>query len=173
MGIERSVKTNVTPRVMSRILHAEQLISTFGEWPDFHDCQILSVALDRGNHMTIVEIGDWSNRVGPSLTARVMTLDDRSGERTRRLVTLRFNDINEYYMENFAYQNPVMGIGLRAEPEDDEVEFRLRVEWGGTVMGHEAEFTCESIVVLSNDAFDPPLSAKANHPIQPIAGSGS
>ena len=125
--------------------------------------------------MTVVESGDWTHRVAPSLTAKIMTFDYRSRDpedRKYRLVTLLFQGINEFTMENFSYQNPVMGIGLCAEPEQGESEFRLRVEWGGTVMGHEAEFTCESIEVLAIEPFDPPGSVKANHPMQPTAGSG-
>jgi len=154
---ERPVKTNITSRVMSRIRYAERLVATYGHWPDFHDSEILTVVLDRGNHMKIVQSGDWSARVAPSLTAQVMTFDWRLGDdsdRKYRLVTLRFNGIEDFSMESFGYQNPVMGIGITAEPEEGEVSV-LRIDWGGTVMGHEAEFTCESIDVLDVQPFDP------------------
>ena len=108
--------------------------------------------------MTVVATDDWKNRIAPSLTAKVITFDFRFGDtesRKYRLVTLRFNGLDEFYMGNFSYQNPVMGIGLCAEPEEGDSEFRLRVEWGGTLMGHEAEFTCESIEVLSVEPYDP------------------
>jgi hypothetical protein len=172
---ERPVKSNVTPGVMSRILHAERLTSIYGEWPSFHDCEITSVALDRGNHMSVVETGNWESRVPPSLTAKVLTVDFRFPDdpsRKYRLVTLRFHGIGEFYMENFSYQNPVMGIGLVPEPEGGATVSRLRVEWGGTVMGHETEFTCESIEVVSVEPFEPPAPMEANRPMQPTPGSG-
>ena len=161
---ERPVKTNITPQVMARVHDADRLISIYGHWPDFHNCEILAVALDRGNHMQVVETGDWSGRVAPSLTAKILTFDFRYGDdksRKYRLVTLRFNGVGDFHMEAFGYQNPVMGIGLIAEPEVGETAL-LRVDWGGTVMGHETVFTCESIDVLNVEPFDPTFAVKAN-----------
>jgi hypothetical protein len=155
---ERRVKSNVTPAVITRILHAERLTSIYGDWPSFHDCEITSVTLDRGNHMSVVATGNWESRVPPSLTAKVITFDFRFPDvasRKYRLVTLRFDAVEELYIENFSYQNPVMGIGLVAEPEDGAVVSKLRVDWGGTVMGYETQFTCESIEVLSVEPFEP------------------
>ena len=84
MEVERPVKSNVTPRVMSRIVNAERLISIYGEWPDFHDSEVTDVGLDRGNHMTVVATNDWKNRIAPSLTAKVITFDFRFGDTESR-----------------------------------------------------------------------------------------
>jgi Immunity protein 50 len=149
---ERPVESKLTPRVLGKIHGAEQLIALYGSWPSFHDSEVVSIVLDRGNHMEIIETEDWGGRRPPSLTAQVTLIDwrrnDASTRKYNQLVTLRFNGISSFYMEGFSYQNPVMGIGLRAEPEEGQGDFTLHVEWGGTVMGYEAEFTCESIDVL-------------------------
>jgi hypothetical protein len=148
---ERPIKTSITPWVMDRIRDADRLGAIYGSWPDFADAEILTVALDRGNHMEVVTTGDWSCRVAPSLTVKLVAFDALAGEpgnRSHRMITLRFNGIGEFYMENFGYQNPVIGIGLSPDPQTGEPS-RLRVEWGGTVMGYETEFTCESLEVLS------------------------
>jgi hypothetical protein len=160
--LERPVESKLTPRVLGRIRGAEQLIAVYGSWPRFHDSEVVSMVLDRGNHMETRATEDWARRRPPSLTAKVTLLDWRHSDASSRkyqLGTLRFNGISSFYMEAFGYQNPVMGIGLRAEPEEDEGDFALHVEWGGTVMGHEAKFTCESIDVLLVEPFPGPESA--------------
>jgi hypothetical protein len=160
---ERTIESDLTPHVMSRIGDANKLIDIYGAWPTFEDAEIVSVVLDRGNHKEIIVTGDWAVRVPPSLTAKVILFDSRYGgldaRRKYRLVTLRFNGISRLNMELFGYQNPVMGIGLRAEPAVGDADPSVHVEWGGTVMGHEADFTCESIDVLSVEPFHPPESA--------------
>ncbi len=156
---ERAIASDLTPLVMSRIRDGSRLTDVYGVWPHFEDAEIVSVTLDRGNHQEVVVTGNWAARVPPSLTAKIIIFDNRYydvAERKYRLVTLRFNGISQFKMELFSYQNPVTGIGLRAEPTDDAVDPNVHVEWGGTVMGHEADFICESIDVQSVEPFDPP-----------------
>jgi hypothetical protein len=159
---ERPIESDLTSHVMSRIRDANKLIDIYGAWPTFEDAEIVSVVLDRGNHKEIIVTGDWAVRVPPFLTAKVILFDSRYGgldDRKYRLATLRFNGISRFNMELFGYQNPVMGIGLRAEPAVGDADPSVHVEWGGTVMGHEADFICESIDVLSVEPFHPPESA--------------
>jgi len=156
---ERPIESDFTPWVMSRVRGASRLIDVYGDWPSFEDAEIVSVALDRGNHQEVVVTGNWAARVPPSLTAKVIVFDARYGDvhkRKYRLVTLRFIGITQFNMELFGYQNPVMGIGLREEPSDIGAGPYIHVEWGGTIMGHEADFLCESIDVQSVEPFDPP-----------------
>jgi hypothetical protein len=156
---ERPIESDLTPWVMSRIRGASRLIDVYGVWPSFEDAEIVSVALDRGNHQEVVVTRNWAARVPPSLTAKVIVFDARYGDvpkRKYRLVTLRFIGISRFNMGLFGDQNPVMGIGLRAEsPADTGAGPNIHVQWGGTVMGHEADFICESIDVQSVEPFDP------------------
>jgi hypothetical protein len=156
---ERSIESHLTPAVMSRIRDASKLIDIYGVWPTFEDAEIVSVVLDRGNHKEIIVTGDWAARIPPSLTAKVILFDHRIGDaddRKYRLVTLRFNGISQLSMELFSYQNPVMGIGLRADAADGRDGPNIHVEWGGTAMGHETDFVCESITVQSVEPFHLP-----------------
>jgi hypothetical protein len=156
---ERPIDSDLTPWVLSRIRGASRLIDVYGVWPSFEDAEIVSVALDRGNHQEIVVTGHWAARVPPSLIAKVIVFDPRYGdvqEGKYRLVTLRFVGVSRFNMKLFSVQNPIMGIGLRPEPPDGGASPNIHVEWGGTVMGHEADFICESIDVQSVEPFDPP-----------------
>jgi Immunity protein 50 len=148
---------------MNRIRDANKLVDVYGAWPTFEDAEIVSVALDRGNHKEIVVTGDWASRVAPSMTAKAMVFDSRYGnveDCKYRLVTLRFNGLNQFNMQWFSYQNPIMGIGLRMEIAPGQIDPSIHVEWGDTAMGHEADFYCDSIDVLSIESFLPPRLQK-------------
>jgi hypothetical protein len=75
-------------------------------------------------------------------------------------VTLRFNGLNQFNMQWFSYQNPIVRIGLSMEIAPRQIDPSIHVEWGGTAMGHEADFYCDSIDVLSIEPFLPPRLRK-------------
>jgi Immunity protein 50 len=161
----RQTDSTLSPLVRNRIRDANNLIDVYGEWPTFSDAEIISVALERGNHLAIAANGDWASRVAPSMTAKVMVFDSRCGnieDCKYRLVTLRFNGLTQFNMQWFSYQNPIAGIGLSMEIVPGQTDPSIHVEWGGTAMGHEADFYCDSIDVLSIEPFLPPRLRKSD-----------
>ena len=156
---ERPLDTRLSPLVLSRIRDANKLIDVYGEWPAFSDAEIISVVLERGNHLSIIATGNWPLRVAPSMIAKLMVFDSRYGnvkDCKYRLVTLRFGGLSQFNMQLFGYQNPIMGISFSMEMTHGQVEPSIHVKWGGTVMGHEADFFCDSIDVISIEPFLPP-----------------
>jgi hypothetical protein len=79
---ERQTDSTLSPLVRNRIRDANKLIDVYGEWPTFSDAEIISVALERGNHLAIVATDDWASRVAPSMIAKVMVFDSRYGNVT-------------------------------------------------------------------------------------------
>jgi hypothetical protein len=90
------------------------LTSIFGEWPSFHDAEVIDVQLWRGD----VKPGEWDDsNVFPVLTVKVRILEatqpGATGDSGRDvLATLRFHDVDDVKIEGFNHQNAILGISI-------------------------------------------------------------
>ena len=133
--------------------NAELLIRTFGEWPSFHDAEVLAMHLDR------------AGEDGPSLTACIhvfrMTGEiDPDGyyrltHHTR--ATLRFTDIVLRQLRWFNGQNSLADLVIEKVDPGSGEERRFRVGFDAN-WGVEAEFLCDRVVVESVEPYEPPAS---------------
>ena len=62
-----------TPKAF--IVNAERVTHVYGEWPTFHDSEVLSLSLDRGKQPELQ----------PTMTVRVWTFMLHRGRRTRKV----------------------------------------------------------------------------------------
>src|SRR5689334_4858170 len=92
------------------IANAERVTSVYGGWPNFHDAEVLSLALDRE---------------GPSLVTRIWTfqvdrneLDSQGCYKRRKysVITFRFAGVEDLVIEGFNIQNVLSAIIF--EPSD-------------------------------------------------------
>jgi hypothetical protein len=126
------------------IENAGALVKVFGEWPSFHDAEVLEVLLRRGPG-------------GPSLEcllhvfATTRDVDERGSYVTlnHTLVRIRFGNLRLYELKWFNHQNAI-----------DELDVRLSTEGQGrfTVYlpsnwGCEAHFACDTAAVVSVEPY--------------------
>jgi hypothetical protein len=130
------------------------LTSIFGEWPSFHDAEVIDVHLWRGD----VKPGDWDDsNVFPVLTVKVRILEatqpGATGDSGRDvLATLRFHDVDNVSIDGFNHQNAIMGIfivprerGQYAGGEDLPPDLVVAFE---PAFGIAASFRCSRAEVL-------------------------
>ena len=126
------------------IANANKVISLYGEWPSFHDSEVVSLSLDRE---------------GPSLTARVSLckvhhseVDARGHFRTtdHSVITFRFVGIEELSIEGFNHQNVLSAILF------EQVNGRVRVNMDG-IFGATVQFQCAAAFVEDVSRREGPL----------------
>jgi hypothetical protein len=131
--------------IESLIAGSEKLTRIYGGWPSFHDAEVIELHLWRGQ----MRPGD--SDVFPVLTAKIhIFVESPTSQHT--LATLRFEDVDDYRMEGFNYQNAILSLSItvqnRGKFESGEglppylvVEFR-------SAFGMSASFRCFRIEVV-------------------------
>jgi hypothetical protein len=167
---ERTIRELVTPEAIAEIEGANLLIERFGEWPTFEDAEVLSLNLDRGNHWWVIQSGEWSQRIPPSLIATFYVFDGRyapeAPERKPTKVVIQFNEFEIFEIDGFNHQNPIVGLGINFEFSKNMNKNLFSVNWGGTGIKHEVSFSCGHIKVLSVEPMVWPN--KALQPTSPL-----
>lgn len=137
-------------RVMARIRGADLIQQQLGCWPDFHDFEVISIALERA---------PWNNGITCDLRAVFYIFNNQrhesSPERKPAHAELLFHDIDQLRISGFNHQNPIIGLGLRLTICKRLRRELLSVQWGGTCMHHEVRFRCDSITVVRVMEIDP------------------
>jgi len=134
---------------MPPIEHIEKLTQIFGEWPSFHDAEIIRLTLDR------------SGPDGPTLDMQIhvfarTTEVDAAGYYVRKnhtLVTLRFTEVAIGELHSFNAQNALFDLKISTlEPGQHEgrgilVEMSSSYGLGGT-------FECARAIVSEAVAYN-------------------
>jgi hypothetical protein len=131
--------------------NAEALTAVFGEWPSFHDAEVLSMYLDR------------AGSIGPTLDARIHVFRMTSEVDSRgfyvithhTLVTLRFVNIVLQQLHWFNHQNVLSDLLLERAGADDAEHRCFRAQFGSS-WGVEAELLCDQIIVVAVEPYTPP-----------------
>ena len=146
-------KELTTPEAIALVQGSSLLVDRFGEWPSFEDAEVLSLSLDRGNHEWVVRTGKWAERIPPCLTATFYVFDSRFADddpmRKPSRVIIKFCEFEEFEVDGFNHQNPILGIGIRLVHSAARRQQLFLVDWGGTGLTHEVRFTCESVRIES------------------------
>jgi hypothetical protein len=96
------------------VVNSEALLSAFGFWPSFHDAEVHSAILDRGNALE-----------PPSITLVVYAFScDRQVDEngffrivTSVLVTLKCSDVRESELVDLGHQNVISSMGFESTAE--------------------------------------------------------
>ncbi len=126
------------------------LIEIFSYWPSFHDAEILSFTLDRGDQN------------GPWLDARIHVFEptqeiDNKGFfvlRHHTIVTLHFEDVQDVMLDSFNHQNVLWNLEVAAVPNAVPGEPGLSVSMLSSY-GCSAEFVCRRVSVTGVESFPP------------------
>ena len=129
------------------IAGAERLVERFGNWPSFHDAEVIRVALDRrGENGPVAEllIHVWL------MTNRV---DDRGYFVLEKhtLVRFAFERITAIHLSEFNRQNVLFDLDISTETVDDAPAYRVTLS---TSYGLEGSIVCRRIVVADVAASD-------------------
>lgn len=139
---EDEIDLPIAAEVLGLISGRELVIQHFGEWPSFHDSEVISIKLERALVMAVTH----------TLCARFFVYDNQKEKHDphgkQALVELLFESVdNNLKIEGFNWQNPVTFLSI--ELVKSEMDSRLfRVAWGGSGLHHEVAFDCAGISVL-------------------------
>jgi len=156
---------------MIEIKNQEALTRIFGEWPSFHDAEIVSLLLARGGEEA------------PSLTAKIhlwqmTSAVDPKGYfvcKNHTLATLRFGRIVLEQLDGFNGQNVLFDLNIENidpnAPQNEGCRFEVIMQ---TSYGCQGIFKCRSISVLSAEPHPayPAQAAEQGDVPDVVAGDG-
>lgn len=134
------------------IIENGELLTRFfgGQWPSFHDAEVLAVHLDRGHARPEKDTYEF-----PSLTLKVHLWEmtnqvDQKGYfilRNHTLVTLRFDSLDQLNLAGFNHQNAIFGLEINQRERADGPSPYLEVDIDPS-FGIGASFACLHATVL-------------------------
>ena len=149
----------------SLVENSEKLSAFFGEWPSFHDAEVVDLHLWRGMMFSGDGIpGNWDPRnILPVMTVKIRVLRatqaNLSGKDAE--VTLRFHDFAHLDLKEFNHVNQLGGDGLTVGvisrgklPNGDDLPPYLSVVFENG-FGMKASFLCFRIEVLEVTEYSP------------------
>ncbi len=127
-----------------RIQGSEKLTQIFGEWPSFHDSEVLSFSLDRD---------------GPTVRASIcvfaMTGEvDNKGYyvlKNQSLANLRFDEVVEFSANGFNHHNVLFDLHITDVSQDQRENINFEIIFEDSY-GLEASFLCRAVTVESVEA---------------------
>lgn len=131
----------------TKIINGNLLTDFYGEWPSFHDSEVVSIQLDRD---------------GPSLTASIylFRMTSQIDERgyyildKKAVVTLHFGNISELSIDGFNHQNVLFDLALNDISDRQLEDVRFEVIFDSSY-GVGASFKCKDIEIVSLQAGPP------------------
>lgn len=123
----------------------------FGQWPSFHDAEVLAVRLDSGTQtdgLASVEL-DLHLFVAEGVQA-----DGRVNYRRHTLVTMRFDDADRIELEGFGPQNVLWDLEMEALSDQPTDKPRVQVSLPSS-NGLAGAFNCADIAVIAAQPFVP------------------
>jgi hypothetical protein len=130
--------------------NAALLTRVFGEWPSFHDAEVLTMHLDRaGADGPVLEACVHVFRMTREVDAR-----GRYALTHHTKVTLRFINILLRQLHGFNDQNSLSGLDIEEVGPAESHGRRFSVYFGSN-SGVEADLLCDRIVIQAAEPFDP------------------
>ena len=134
---------------------SERLTAIFGEWPSFHDAEVIEFNLWCGEVQPVIQ-----RYVFPTLTVKIhlWELTSKVSEtghyvlRHHTLATLRFHDLHDFKMDDFNHQNVIYGLSITTEESEGKSPAPLQVEFEGC-FGVSSTFRCRRIEVIHAEPY--------------------
>ena len=143
---------NDNPTVINKIKGSAKLIALYGFWPSFDSAEVISMNFSRGNTLDCIEKNDWNNKTGVRLEVE-MVLSETPLDSLRKIncnIQFCFDDIADFAMEGFNYQNPLRSLGVREMYISRLKDNYFRVDWGGAAIRHDVSVVCKYISLVMN-----------------------
>ncbi len=124
------------------IVQKEIVVNEYGEWPCFHDAEILSILVKRGVNAgqyanLIIEVNVYYTKSINEGTAKYETIKINDN-----VITIEFYEIDDLILEGFNYQNVIDGLAIKENKNNYSVEFV-------SIFGVQSSFACNDIAVLN------------------------
>ena len=124
------------------IANEEQVTRYFGEWPSFHDAEVISIEARRGEAPG--EYADLfaSIHVRRYAPANVGTAQFEMAKTHDAVISLRFRSISELSLSAFNHQNVIEDLVFAEEGQRVRVAFE-------SIFGVACAFYCEQVGVVA------------------------
>jgi hypothetical protein len=106
--------------ILARIPGVDQVVARFGEWPSFHDAEIIELDLNR-RRTSRLRIHTWGKTNG--VNERGEYVFDKHA-----VVTFELEDVTDLELADFSHQNVI--FDLQVEPSDDGFRLTLWPSYG-------------------------------------------
>jgi hypothetical protein len=121
------------------IIDAEKVVSRFGEWPHFHDMEVVSLHMERGGKNGpwlefVVFVWAYTGRIAPSGCFE---------QTTHSLIRFRCDGVTVNQLEDFNYQNVLDGLHFSRNEDGESVSVDITANYGPT-----GALKCESVRVV-------------------------
>ena len=134
---------------MNAIEHRDRLTSIFGQWPSFHDAEVIRLVLDRaGPEAPTLETQIHVFAATPEV--------DSTGHHVltkHMLVTLRFTDVDLESLDSFNEQNVLFELSFSSIPPVEHEGRGIRVEMASS-FGLAAAFECKRAIVTGVEPYE-------------------
>jgi hypothetical protein len=135
----------------NKIKNSNLLTEIFGEWPSFHDAEVLKIVLDRTSE---------GEDDGPNLEADIHVFEmtseiDEEGFYKlvkHTLVRLAFLELYELSLTDFNHQNVLWGLGITDISDRQLERIKFEVVFSAS-WGVAAKFQCAAVEVRSVEPF--------------------
>jgi hypothetical protein len=131
------------------VVNAEHLVARFGEWPSFHDGEVLGLRLDSGQRSDGVASLELDVHVfgsdGQLPTGRPSVVN-------HTVVTLRFEDIEALELDGFGPQNVLFDLVLEDVGLAAGRQVQVRLPSSNGLAGR---FRCRRVTVIRADDYEP------------------
>ena len=133
-----------------KIEGVELLTNIFGRFPSFHDAEIISLKLDRGNFETLATL-DLTIHVF-EMTSEI--IENRYVLKNHTLVTFQFQEVVELELEGFDHQNVLQDLSIIDIRHRQLERIKFEVTIPG-ITGLDGKFMCRTIKILAAVPFNP------------------
>ena len=125
------------------IINRELVTDTYGEWPSFHDAEILGVSLSLANYESIGKRARATIDINVYLIKNIneVTADFETVTYKENVITFEFNNVEDFNIEGFTYQNVIDDLVFKKQPDGIIVEMI-------SITGAHIRFQCTEIILL-------------------------
>jgi hypothetical protein len=131
------------PQVLANIDGASKVTEWFGEWPSFHDAEILEINLHRhGESQIKLHTGQLLGQVDPNGCQR----------KRYAIVTFRLQDVSNLSLDDFSQQNVISGLDIEQSEEGLQVILHPNFGVCGSITAGRVSIDFEPIPASASSA---------------------
>ncbi len=133
------------------------LTDIFGSFPSFHDAEVLSLVLDKGEGR-----GNWlETLIHVFRITKEVDDENRLVTKDHVVVKFRFSSILNLRIDEFFQQNVLWNLEIKQTSDREKAHVKFKVVFNASV-GMSAEFHCEAISIESVEPYVDTRKKKLN-----------
>ncbi len=125
----------------SFVIDADKVLARLGQWPHFHDMEVVSLRLDRGSSEGpsiefVVFVWNHTGRIDPK---------GHYEQTLHSLIRFRCEHVTANHFEDFNHQNVLDGLEFSREEEDGDESIKVRLP---SIFGLGGSLSCGRVRVI-------------------------